>query len=94
MADISGVERKVSFLHLSNKPPDDRPHTRVDDEAAVERKYSIGRELGRGSFGLVREVTSRVTGEKFAVKIVNKDKVCAGVRSVQITECTLANEGR
>ena len=77
MADISGVERRLSFLHLSPKPPDQRPHTRVEDEAAVERKYTIGRELGRGSFGVVREVTSRVTREKLAVKIVNKDKVCA-----------------
>lgn len=73
MVDISSVERKVSFSH--RKPPDPRPHTRVEDEGAVERKYTFGNVLGQGSFGVVREVTSRVNGERFAVKIVNKDKV-------------------
>ena len=75
MADISSVERKLSFQHRSCiKSPDHRPHTRVD-EGAVERKYAVGNVLGQGSFGIVREVTNRASGERFAVKIVNKDKV-------------------
>ena len=76
MADNSNVDRKVSFSHRGSKPPDPpRPHMRVEDEAAVERKYTFGDVLGQGSFGVVKEVTSRATGEQFAVKIVNKDKV-------------------
>ena len=76
MADNSNVERKVSFSHRGSKPPDPpRSHMRVEDEAAVERKYAFGNVLGQGSFGVVKEVTCRVTGEHFAVKIVNKDKV-------------------
>ena len=66
-----------SYKAATTRPPDQRPpHSRVEDEAAVERRYAIGGELGRGSFGIVREVTSRVTGELLAVKTVNKDKVC------------------
>ena len=52
-----------------------RPHTRVDDESAIERKYAFGDVLGQGSFGVVREVTNRLTGLQYAMKIVNKDKV-------------------
>ena len=70
---MSEVERKTSFF--SSKPPDPRPHTRVEDEGAVARKYTLGDVLGQGSFGVVREVTSRANGERFAVKIVHKDKV-------------------
>ena len=52
-----------------------RPHTRVDEESAIEREYSFGEVLGQGSFGVVREVTNRLTGLQYAMKIVNKDKV-------------------
>jgi len=55
-------------------PLEPRPHTRVDDESAIEKKYSFGEVLGQGSFGVVREVTNRSTGQQFAMKIVNKEK--------------------
>ncbi len=67
-----GTPRRYSLV--SEVPPG-RPHTRVDDEGAVEMKYTFGEVLGKGSFGVVHEVTNRLTGERFAVKIVNKDKV-------------------
>ena len=47
----------------------------MSDELAVERKYVFGNILGQGSFGVVRGVTSRTSGERLAVKIVHKDKV-------------------
>lgn len=68
-----------------SKLPEPRPHTRVEDEGAVERKYAFGSVLGQGSFGLVKEVTCQTSGECFAVKIVNKDKVCE--------ECLCKGEG-
>ena len=52
-----------------------KPHTRVDDESEIEKKYSVGEVLGQGSFGVVKEVTNKLTGQKFAMKIVNKEKV-------------------
>jgi len=77
MAGIGSVERRASTTcaFLLGKLPEPRPHTRVEDEGAVERKYAFGRVLGQGSFGLVKEVTCQTSGECFAVKIVNKDKV-------------------
>lgn len=77
------IERKASMSSLGTprryslvaETVPDRPHTRVEDEGAVEKKYSFGQVLGQGSFGVVREVTNKLSGEQFAVKIVNKDKV-------------------
>ena len=62
MANISSVDGKTSFF--GSKPPDSRPHTRVEDEMAVERKYTFGDVLGQGIFGVVREVTNRASGNQ------------------------------
>ncbi len=83
------VERRASMSSLGtprryslvSEAVPDRPHTRVDDEAPIEKKYAFGQVLGQGSFGVVREVTNRLTGERFAVKIVNKDKVSGFMRT-------------
>lgn len=57
--------------------PDPRiGHTRVEDESDIERTYVFGEVLGKGGFGVVLEVKHRATGVKYAMKIVNKDKVC------------------
>lgn len=55
---------------------DAAPHRRVEDESVIEKQYIIGDVLGTGAFGVVKEITNRLTHEKFAMKIVNKDKVC------------------
>jgi len=39
---------------------------------SVEAKYEIGKELGRGGFSVVKEGTDRATGEKVAVKFIEK----------------------
>jgi len=38
----------------------------------VEDKYELGQELGRGGFSVVREGRNRITGEKVAVKFIEK----------------------
>lgn len=48
---------------------------RVEDEGEVEKKYHLGEVLGKGAFGIVREVLHRDSKAKFAMKIVAKDKV-------------------
>lgn len=50
-------------------------HTRIDDESAIEKTYTIGSKLGSGSFGVVKTATHLETGTKWAIKIVNKEKV-------------------
>lgn len=56
------------------------PHRRIEDESVIEKQYIIGDVLGTGAFGVVKEITNRLTQEKFAMKIVNKDKVCTFIR--------------
>nr|XP_033784796.1 serine/threonine-protein kinase 33 isoform X2 [Geotrypetes seraphini] len=60
------------------------PHTRMDDEAAIQQIYTFGRKLGQGSFGMVIEVTHKETGQKWAIKKVNKEK--AGSIAVKLLE--------
>lgn len=44
----------------------------VQTHGAVEDKYELGQELGRGGFSIVREGKNRVNGEKVAVKFIEK----------------------
>jgi len=39
---------------------------------SVEAKYEIGKELGRGGFSIVKEGIDRITGERVAVKFIEK----------------------
>lgn len=53
-------------------------------------QYELGRELGRGEFGITHLCTDKVTGEKFACKSISKKKLRTAVdiedvrREVQI----------
>ena len=52
-----------------------KPRKRIEDESAIEEVYKMGDVLGKGSFGIVKEVTHHTSGQKYAMKTVNKDKV-------------------
>lgn len=54
----------------------DVERTRVEDESEIEKKYQMGEVLGKGAFGVVKEVVHRDSKARFAMKIVPKDKVC------------------
>ncbi|KAJ3669185.1 hypothetical protein LUZ60_011135 [Juncus effusus] len=41
----------------------------------VRNTYTIGKELGRGQFGITHLCTHKITGEKFACKIIGKRKL-------------------
>ncbi len=51
-------------------------HTRVENEEEINEIFNFGRQLGQGSFGKVVEAINRATNSKFAVKSINKEKVC------------------
>lgn len=67
-----GTPKKFSNISVEGGSVE---RTRVEDESDVDRIYQFGEVLGKGAFGVVKEVTSRETGEKYAVKIVPKNKV-------------------
>ncbi|XP_044538037.1 serine/threonine-protein kinase 33 [Gracilinanus agilis] len=60
------------------------PHTRMEDCTVLQQIYSFGRKLGQGSFGVVIEVTDKITAVKWAMKKVNKEK--AGSSAVKLLE--------
>ena len=41
----------------------------------VRRKYHLGKELGRGNFGVIRACESWATGERYACKIITKSSL-------------------
>jgi len=46
---------------------------RVD--AIVSDSYEVGQQIGKGAFSTVHLVTKKDTGEKFAMKVINKEKL-------------------
>jgi len=48
-----------------------------DDLRRFKEMYEFGEKLGEGSFGTVWVVTLVATGQRYACKIINKEKVLA-----------------
>ncbi|CAI5963329.1 unnamed protein product [Closterium sp. NIES-64] len=53
-----------------------RPYENVQDQ------YSMGKELGRGQYGVIRECKDKMTGVPFACKSISKTKL-SGTREVE-----------
>lgn len=77
---IMAVNKKASTTDRSSRIP----HTRLEDDTAIEQLFTMGRKLGQGSFGVVREAVSVQTGQKWAIKAINKEK--AGSSAVKLLE--------
>jgi len=50
-------------------------HVAIDDERLLRDMYEFGDKLGKGSFGVVWHVTQTSSGQHYACKIINKEKV-------------------
>lgn len=46
----------------------------IEERSKVEESYDIGKKIGDGNFAVVKECTKKETGEKFALKIIDKSK--------------------
>lgn len=75
-------EAKAKNRSSSNLNNRQISHKKIDDEEIIYKKYEIGRKLGQGSFGVVYEILNKETDEKFAIKIINKEKVGGGKYAV------------
>ena len=69
------IRKNQDQIGIRPEKDEPRPRTRVNDESAIEAVYRFGDVLGKGTFGVVREVTHLINGNHFAMKIVHKDKV-------------------
>jgi hypothetical protein len=65
-----------------HSPDIDSPHVQLEAEGDVHilppylsEKYLLGPILGQGSYAFVREGTDKATGQKVAVKILNRSQV-------------------
>ncbi|KAG1713488.1 hypothetical protein DVH05_001275 [Phytophthora capsici] len=55
-------------------------------------KYRIGRVIGEGNFSIVKECTNRATGERFAVKCINKAALNPKDRSNLVQEIDILKD--
>ncbi|CAK4722074.1 unnamed protein product [Aphanomyces euteiches] len=62
---------------------------RASSKVSIEEFYSLGRELGKGRFSHVREAAHLVTGELFAVKIIDKTQLGATEKELLRTEIAI-----
>jgi 5'-AMP-activated protein kinase catalytic alpha subunit len=47
-------------------------------------KFEIGKTLGEGTFGRVKEAVNTITGEVVAIKILDKDKITKQQMGLQV----------
>ena len=47
----------------------------MEDDSKKEKKFVMLRSLGKGSFGKVKEALHTMTGQKIAIKILDKEKI-------------------
>ncbi|KCV68193.1 CAMK/CAMK1 protein kinase [Fonticula alba] len=59
----------------------------------LEAKYKVGEELGSGNFSIVRLCTNRTTGQRFALKIIDKSLV-AGKEEMIETETEILRRAK
>eukprot|EP00048_Salpingoeca_helianthica_P022532 m.18798 g.18798 ORF g.18798 m.18798 type:complete len:427 (-) comp7444_c0_seq1:21-1301(-) len=64
------MQRKLSASQFARKVP----HTRFEDDEAVEALYTFGTLLGQGSFGTVHLGTHNVSQTEWAIKTLDKKK--------------------
>ncbi|XP_048466449.1 serine/threonine-protein kinase 33-like [Rhincodon typus] len=64
------------------------PHKRIEDESVIKMIYQFGRDLGKGSFGVVVQATHISTDTTWAIKKLNKEK--AGSHAVKMLEREIA----
>ncbi|XP_018429202.1 PREDICTED: serine/threonine-protein kinase 33-like [Nanorana parkeri] len=81
-------KKMASQWSRSNSADNKVPHTRMDDEAAIQQIYTFGKKLGQGNFGVVIEATHKESGKKWAIKKVNREK--AGSSAVKLLECEVS----
>jgi calcium/calmodulin-dependent protein kinase I len=72
--DIPPPASETRRVAVSSSAEVESPRTTgaVQTTGLVEDKYELGQELGRGGFSIVREGRNRTTGEKVAVKFIEK----------------------
>eukprot|EP00250_Pteridium_aquilinum_P014434 c21985_g1_i1 orf=264-953(+) len=80
MGNCAGIVAAPFMLNARTPripPSNSHPPRRILNNpfSDVREEYTIGRELGRGNFGVTRACTHKATGKKFACKSIPKRKL-------------------
>lgn len=78
-ANPFAVEYGASNGHLANGGSNKLKVLKNPTGSEIEQRYELGRELGRGEFGITYLCTDKATGEKFACKSISKRKLRTSV---------------
>eukprot|EP00118_Oscarella_pearsei_P008022 m.40368 g.40368 ORF g.40368 m.40368 type:complete len:250 (+) comp32960_c0_seq5:203-952(+) len=82
--------RRVSYGGFGTLREGGVRRTRLEDESQLERHFVIGKVLGQGSFGIVKEATRyNESGMKYAIKIINKEKAAMRLLERELLILTL-----
>ena len=68
-SEITRIPSEISFTYHNNY------HVNHSANTLFSIYVSLGRSLGSGTFGKVRIGTHTITGEKVAIKILEKDRI-------------------
>lgn len=77
MIDLEEIEKKFREGRDRNPREDEEGEKRQKNanKGKVVGNYVLGRDLGKGTFGEVMVGTHQLTGEKVAIKVLEKDKI-------------------
>ena len=87
MIDLEEIEKKFKEANQHNGRDNPNANKDEDGEGGEEKpkknankgrvigNYVLGRDLGKGTFGEVMVGTHELTGEKVAIKVLEKEKI-------------------
>ncbi|CAI5731423.1 unnamed protein product [Hyaloperonospora brassicae] len=93
LVSTSGAERVVRFL-VPPPPPAVQfgAATNHEDGKRFADVYTLGKELGAGTFSVVREATHKATGERFAIKCIKRTQLSADDLQALVAEVKILRE--
>ena len=69
------IIKQMEQQKAENQQPSEEPVKKDAKKGKVIGNYVLGRDLGKGTFGEVMVGTHSLTGEKVAIKVLEKDKI-------------------
>jgi len=71
---LKGVDPEKPIASEPKPAKSEIKESRAEKKMRCLDKYTLGKELGRGGFSVVKEATEKATGQKFACKIIEKSE--------------------
>ncbi|KAE8882913.1 hypothetical protein PF005_g4296 [Phytophthora fragariae] len=93
LVGTSGAERVVRFL-VPPPPPAVQFEALAAHDAASRfaDEYALGKELGAGTFSVVREATHKASGRRFAIKCIKRAQLSADDLQALVAEVKILRE--